>query len=153
MPSEEIRTWQVARGCGGQRSYAERPLARGGSFTIRTHGLTHLGLAVRDPERSLRFYEAAFGAKEYYRDTTSIQVQGPGSHVVMTFEKDEAKAGRRGGVTHFGFRLLRPDDIDSAVLEIERAGGKLLRRGEFGPGLPFAFFRDPDGFEIEVWYE
>jgi len=48
---------------------------------------------------------------------------------------------------------VRPDDIDAAIREVERAGGKLLRRGEFGPGEPFAFFADPDGYEIEVWYE
>jgi len=39
------------------------------------------------------------------------------------------------------------------VHEVERAGGTVLRRGEFAPGLPFAFVRDPDGYEIEIWYE
>ena len=31
---------------------------------IETHGLTHINLAVRDPQRSLEFYHAVFGVKE-----------------------------------------------------------------------------------------
>jgi hypothetical protein len=29
----------------------------------------------------------------------------------------------------------------------------VLRRGEFAPGLPFAYVHDPDGYEIEIWFE
>jgi predicted enzyme related to lactoylglutathione lyase len=52
-----------------------------------------------------------------------------------------------------GFRLLRPEDIDAAVTAVERAGGSVISRGEFAPGLPYAFVRDPDGYEIEIWFE
>jgi catechol 2,3-dioxygenase-like lactoylglutathione lyase family enzyme len=120
---------------------------------IKTHGLTHINLVVRDLERSLRFYEDVFGVKEYYRDETSVQVLGPGRHDVIAFEKDKRGAGKKGGLTHFGFRLVRASDIDSAVREVERAGGKILRRGEFAPGFPFVYVKDPDGYEIEIWYE
>lgn len=78
---------------------------------------------------------------------------GPGSHDVIAFEKDNANAGKVGGIRHFGFRLVEPEDIDTAVDEVERAGGKLIRRGEFAPGFPFAYVNDPDGYEIEIWYE
>jgi catechol 2,3-dioxygenase-like lactoylglutathione lyase family enzyme len=120
---------------------------------IRTHGLTHLNLAVRDPERSLRFYERLLGVKEYFRDDNSIQVQGPGSHDVIAFERDANIAGQSGGIGHFGFRLVDPADIDAAVETAIVAGGTLLRRGEFAPGFPFAYVADPDGYEIEIWYE
>jgi hypothetical protein len=33
------------------------------------------------------------------------------------------------------------------------AGGTLLQRGDFGSNQPFAFVRDPDGYEIELWHE
>ena len=120
---------------------------------IETHGLTHVNLAVRDPQRSLEFYHAVFGVKEYYRDEGSIQVQGPGPHDVIAFEKDARAAGKAGGLSHFGFRLKRPEDIDRAVEEVLAAGGTLLRRGEFSPGFPFAYVHDPDGYEIEIWFE
>jgi catechol 2,3-dioxygenase-like lactoylglutathione lyase family enzyme len=120
---------------------------------VKTHGLTHINLAVRDPERSLRFYNEVFGVREYYRDDDSIQVQGPGPHDVIAFERDPKAAGGVRGLSHFGFRLTDPADIDKAVHEVERAGGRLLRRGEFGPGFPFAYVSDPDGYEIEIWFE
>src|SRR5277367_4371759 len=120
---------------------------------ISTHGLTHLALSVQDPDRSLRFYARVFGVREYYRDANTIQVQGPGTHDVIAFERRPSAAGVPGGIIHFGFRLTRPEDIDAAVAAVEEAGGTITSRGEFGPGLPFAFVRDPDGYEIEIWFE
>jgi catechol 2,3-dioxygenase-like lactoylglutathione lyase family enzyme len=120
---------------------------------IKTRGLTHLSLSVRDPDRSLAFYSKAFGVKEYYRDSNSIQVLGPGKYDVIAFEKDTKNAGKNGGIAHFGFRLMKPEDIDSAVQELEKAGGKIIERGEFSPGFPFVYVSDPDGYIIEVWYE
>ena len=119
---------------------------------VDTFGLTHISLTVQDPERSLRFYGEVFGVREYFRDDSQIQVQGPGPHDVIAFEKGEA-AGKTGGISHFGFRLRSPGDIDTAVDEALRAGGTLLRRGEFAPGYPFAYIADPDGYEVEIWYE
>jgi len=120
---------------------------------IKTYGLTHIGLSVKDPDRSLQFYAQVFGVKEYYRDADSIQVQGPGPHDVIAFERKRSKAGKIGGIDHFGFRLTTPKDIEKAVKEVERAGGKILRRGEFAPGFPFVYVADPDGYEIEIWFE
>lgn len=120
---------------------------------IKTHGLTHINLAVRDLNRTLKFYERVFGVKEYYRDSRSIQVLGPGKHDVIAFEKNRSKAGKTSGITHFGFRLTKPKDIEIAVKEVLRAGGEIIRRGEFAPGFPFVYIHDPDGYEIEIWFE
>ncbi len=120
---------------------------------IATHGLTHLALAVRDPERSLHFYAAVFGVREYFRNADTIQVIGPGPHDVIAFERRPQDAGVPGGIIHFGFRLTRPEDIDSAVAAVVNAGGTVSSQGEFAAGLPYAFVRDPDGYEIEIWFE
>ena len=120
---------------------------------VRTHGLTHVALAVQDPQRSLEFYQQVFGVKEYYRDATTIQVQGQGPHDVLAFERQPKMAGSPGGIIHFGFRLVQPQDIDAAVAAVKIAGGTVTSQGEFAPGVPYAFVRDPDGYEIEIWYE
>jgi len=120
---------------------------------VQTYGLTHINLAVRDLGRALRFYEQVFGLREYGRGDGLVHTQASGRHDILTFAEDPTKAGLNGGVTHFGFRLVKPDDIDRAVAEVERAGGRPLRRGEFPPGLPYAYIADPDGYEIEIWFE
>lgn len=120
---------------------------------IRTYGLTHIGLAVRDLNRSFRFYRDVFGVREVYRDATSLQVQTPGSHDVIVFEKDEANAGLMRGVTHIGFRLIDPGDVDAAAESVRQAGGEISERGEFVPGEPYVFVKDPDGYPVEIWFE
>ena len=120
---------------------------------VKTHGLSHIALSVADPDRSLAFYRAVFGVREYFRDEATIQVLGPGRHDVIAFERRPEHAGAAGGIIHFGFRLQRPEDIGAAVAAVEAAGGSVTSRGEFTPGTPYAFVRDPDGYEIEIWFE
>ena len=117
------------------------------------HGLTHIALAVRDLDRTVDFYTRAFGVREYYRDAESAQVLGPGPHDVLAFERDPERAGKAGGAIHFGFRLTTPEAIDGALSAVLEAGGRLRQRGDFGGGQPFANVEDPDGYEIELWYE
>ena len=120
---------------------------------IKTHGLSHVALSVSDPERSLAFYRDVFGVREYFRDDFTIQVLGPGRYDIIAFERRNNGVGAEGGIIHFGFRLVSPKDIDEAVSQVLAAGGTLSSRGEFAPGLPYAFVRDPDGYEIELWFE
>jgi catechol 2,3-dioxygenase-like lactoylglutathione lyase family enzyme len=120
---------------------------------VKTHGLSHIALSVADPDRSLAFYRSVFGVREYFRDASTVQALGPGRYDVMAFERRAADAGAPGGIIHFGFRLLKPEDIDAAVAAVETAGGTVTSRGEFAPGMPYAFIRDPDGYEIELWFE
>lgn len=109
--------------------------------------------SVKDPERSLRFYEAVLGVVPVYREADFIQAQTPGSRDVLVFERRSRAAGKSGGVLHFGFRLRRPSDIDGALAAIGAAGGTIREHGEFLPGEPYVFFLDPDGYEVEIWYE
>jgi catechol 2,3-dioxygenase-like lactoylglutathione lyase family enzyme len=120
---------------------------------IPTYGLTHLALKVRDPQRAFEFYRAVFGAVAVYKDDGFIQAQTPGSRDVLVFEKGARRVGTSGGIAHFGFRLVRAADIDRARAAVAKAGGQVLSHGEFCPGEPYVFFRDPDGYEVEVWFE
>lgn len=120
---------------------------------VRTHGLTHFAIAVRDPRRSLDFYRTVLGVVAVHEDDAFIQAQTPGSRDVLVFERNARAAGKQGGVTHFGFRLTRAADIQRARDAIRAAGGTITDTGEFVPGEPYVFFRDPDGYAVEIWYE
>ena len=120
---------------------------------VRTHGLTHIALKVRDPEASLAFYARLLGVVPVYRDDTFIQAQTPGSRDVLVFERSEQNVGDQGGIAHFGFRLVDPADIAEAITSVEEAGGHVLSHGEFVPGEPYVFFKDLDGYQVELWYE
>jgi hypothetical protein len=36
---------------------------------------------------------------------------------------------------------------------VRAAGGTVKSAGEFVPGEPYVFAADPDGYEVELWYE
>ena len=120
---------------------------------IKTYGLTHVALAVRDVERSSTFYKRVFGAVEVYRQDGFAQLQTPGARDVIVLEKKAKSAGKAGGIAHFGFRLQNPKDILAAARAVTKAGGTVKEQGEFVPGEPYLFATDPDGYEIEIWYE
>jgi catechol 2,3-dioxygenase-like lactoylglutathione lyase family enzyme len=120
---------------------------------IRTHGLTHLALAVSDLDRSARFYTSLLGSVEIYRGADFVQLQTPGTWDVLVLQTGKQGAGTSGGIEHFGFRLQRLEDIDAAAVAVREAGGVVREQGEFVPGEPYLFATDPDGYEIELWFE
>jgi catechol 2,3-dioxygenase-like lactoylglutathione lyase family enzyme len=120
---------------------------------VKTYGLTHVAVAVRDLDRTEAFYTAILGAVVVYRDGGFLQMQTPGARDVLVFEKNAKLAGKAGGVLHFGFRLTKDKDIDAARKAVKEAGGTITETGEFVPGEPYLFATDPDGYTIEIWYE
>jgi catechol 2,3-dioxygenase-like lactoylglutathione lyase family enzyme len=126
-------------------------------MAVKTYGLTHIALVVRDGRRASQFYKDVLGAVEVFNQDGFIQLQTPGTRDVIVLEEKAgaaaSPAGMSGGIAHFGFRLIDPADIDAAARAVTRAGGTILNQGEFVPGEPYLFARDPDGYEIEIWYE
>jgi predicted enzyme related to lactoylglutathione lyase len=120
----------------------------------KTYGLTHLAIAVKDITRTKKFYEAVFDMQVMYFEKGFLQMTTPGCNDILVFEeKQQMPIGDTGGIAHFGFRLKNPADIAEMVSKINLAGGLITGKGEFVPGSPYVFFKDPDGYEIEVWYE
>ena len=119
-----------------------------------TYGLTHIAVAVKDLDRTAAFYQAVFDMEIMYNEKEFIQLTTPGTNDILVFEKSESKVvGKTGGIAHFGFRMKDPADIKRIEKKIKDAGGTIKQQGEFVPGSPYIFFYDPDGYEIEVWYE
>jgi catechol 2,3-dioxygenase len=121
---------------------------------IKTRGLYHIHLVVRDLERALGFYRGVFGLVEQFRaGPKMVFLSTPGCDDLITLNEDPAEAlnaGRSAGIAHFGFRLADPAAMDAAIEDVKRHGGALVSRGEHGAGMPFAYVRDPDGYVIEL---
>jgi catechol 2,3-dioxygenase-like lactoylglutathione lyase family enzyme len=124
---------------------------------VKTRGLTHVALRVRDLERAYAFYHHVLGMEEVYRGEDFIQAQTPDTWDVLVFEKaagrDSSPGSDTGGIVHFGFRVVRPEHVAEVASLVEPAGGRITSRGEFVPGEPYVFFIDPDGYQVEAWYE
>jgi catechol 2,3-dioxygenase-like lactoylglutathione lyase family enzyme len=120
---------------------------------IKTFGLTHVALAVRDVERAFAFYESVFGMVAVYRSADFLQAQTPGARDVVVFERSTDRIGDTGGIAHLGFRATNPAAVAAAADEVTRAGGSVAEQGEFCPGEPYVFARDRDGYLLEIWFE
>jgi len=121
----------------------------------KTYGLTHLAVSVSDIQRTLTFYQAVFEMQIMYHEQSMIQLTTPGCYDILVFEErpKSQQPGDTGGIAHFGFRLRQANDIEQMEEKITAAGGTIVEKGEFVPGSPYIFFKDPDGYTIEVWYE
>jgi catechol 2,3-dioxygenase-like lactoylglutathione lyase family enzyme len=119
----------------------------------KTYGLTHIAIAVKDLNETLRFYQKVFEVTVMYHKDDFLQVTTPGANDIIVFEKKKADYGKTGGIAHFGFRLRKAEDINEMAKRIKSAGGTIIDKGEFVPGEPYIFFKDPDGYEVEICYE
>ena len=120
---------------------------------IKTLGLTHIHLVVKDLKRSLDFYQTVFGMEvKFWAGEGLVFLNTPGSNDLITLHQAEGDqpTGSSGGILHFGFQLENRADLESAISKVIAAGGALKKRGEFTPGMPFAYVADPDGYEIEL---
>lgn len=119
-----------------------------------TYGLTHLAISVQDVSRTKKFYHDIFGMETMYDQQGFIQMTTPGCHDIIVFEENKNSVkGNGGGIAHFGFRLREAKDIDEMIKRVISAGGQIIDKGEFVKGSPYVFFKDLDGYEVEIWYE
>jgi len=113
--------------------------------------LNHINLNVGDIHRSARFYQEALGLEiGFWEGKTMVFLHSPGAQDTITL--CQAGVGEPiggSGVSHFGFSI-GAGNLDEAVDQIQRAGGKLLSRGKHGGRFAYAYFSDPDGYVIEL---
>ena len=129
--------------------YARRVLWEVGM--VETEGLTHVHLFVADLDRSPGFYRDVFGLEEMFREGPKmVFLRPPNTSDTITLNEVPEKAGTTGGIDHIGFRLVDKGQLDSAIQEVERAGGRLVERGVHAAGRPYAYVLDPDGYTIEL---
>jgi catechol 2,3-dioxygenase-like lactoylglutathione lyase family enzyme len=115
--------------------------------------LKHLGLPVRDVDRSRRFYESYFAfdpaTAQAYSDGTVIVRNAQGFDLALhTVES----VGSLPPFLHFGFRLPQADEVRALLGRLRADGVEILEHDE-EPALVSFKASDPDGHRIEVYWE
>jgi catechol-2,3-dioxygenase len=116
-------------------------------------GLDHIALAVRDVERSAKWYGDVLGFERRYPgmwEGVPVFV-GKGKTAIALFplEKERTAAPRReaGGVLHFALRADRENFLASQRDLTSRGIAFHFADHEISHSI---YFRDPDGYEIEI---
>ena len=107
---------------------------------------------VRNLERSIRFYEDAFGLKAGFSAGKDLMFMVPEARehsLALHQVGPDEPVGMAGGFQHFGFKL-DVTDHGRVIAQVEKAGGKLISRGKHGGRFPYAYVADPDGYVIEL---
>jgi catechol 2,3-dioxygenase-like lactoylglutathione lyase family enzyme len=133
----------------------------------------HVGLRVSDLERSIRFYEEAFGAHlqtqpmEYGPPDAGEILDGPedltfrvchlgfDDGTIELFElaephrQTEPIPATRGGIIHYAIQV---DDVEGALARVEQAGGARLWKElrAITPEGKVVYVTDPDGHVLEL---
>jgi catechol 2,3-dioxygenase-like lactoylglutathione lyase family enzyme len=115
--------------------------------------MRHLALAVRDQERSRRFYETYFGfdaepAREY--DDGVLMLYNADGFSLALGPTDEPI--RLPAFFHFGVGAPSPEDV-RAFAERLRADGVPIVGESDEPDYVSVKCRDPDGYVVELAWE
>ena len=112
--------------------------------------LNHIGIYVRDLERSLGFYGDVFGFPEHHRfevGESKIAVLDVGGGLLELIQRPDAPAeAPEGRWSHVAFHV---DDYDG-VLDKAEDMGVVQRKMTREDGSRIAFFKDPDGHDVEI---
>ena len=118
----------------------------------------HMMIRVLDEQRSINFYETAFGLKVAdrldFENFTLVYLRNAEAdfEVELTINKGQTDAYDLGnGYGHVAFCV---DDLDAEHARMSAAGLSPRKLVDFAPGgeviARFFFVQDPDGYEIEV---
>jgi glyoxylase I family protein len=129
-------------------------------------GLGHVDLVCRDLERSLAFYAAVLGPLGLQEPALFDGERGESIHYLRFPTTGSGSLGLRQafevqefelyapGLHHVAFAVESREDVDAAHAAAVAAGAEILHPPrvfpQYHPDFYATFFRDPDGFRIEV---
>ncbi|HEX6352917.1 VOC family protein [Actinophytocola sp.] len=116
--------------------------------------LTHLGLPVRDEQRSQRFYSEYFGfdpaTAQRYPDGTVIIRNADGFDLALHPVLGEV--GPLPEFLHFGFRFPEPAGVRALRDRLTADGIEIIEQADESGYVSFKCL-DPDGHRIETYWE
>jgi lactoylglutathione lyase len=120
--------------------------------------MIHSMIRVLDEQRSVAFYDEAFGLKVAQRldfetfTLVYLSNDETGFELELTINKGRTDPYDRGD--GYGHLAVSVEDVDAEHARLEAAGLNPRKLVDFAPGgeviARFFFIADPDGYEIEV---
>ncbi len=118
--------------------------------------IEHVGIQVRDLDRSLKFYTDVLGLRLRRRvrlnDTTELAFLPLGdSEIELICKSTEYTFAKEGIVHHLTFRV---DDVAAALEHLRKNGVQLIHEQPLfleNLGTRVAFFWGPDGEKLELF--
>ncbi len=116
----------------------------------RTHGLSHVGIAVANYDEAIAFYTGVLGLREAYT------IRRPDGDPLLTYlqlnrdtfiELIPAQPGQTPGITHLGIEV---GDIDAEIAAIRASGTDVADPGLTPANARFVRMTDREGVQIEV---
>src|SRR5438034_11564006 len=115
--------------------------------------MKHLALAVRDQERSRRFYETYFGfgaqPARRYDDGVLMLYNADGFSLALGPTEEEIALP---GFLHFGVHLKSPEAVRAFRDRLRADGVPIVEEWE-EPAYVSVKSRDPDGYVVEAAWE
>ena len=125
---------------------------------VKPKQLGHIVLRVRDIERSEQFYSDVLGLHVTNKrpgQMTFMSAVDESSHELALVPVGDDAPGpedSRVGLYHFAWQMDSFDDLKSLYAEMKAKDVDIRGIGDHGISLGVYFF-DPDGNEIEAYYE
>ena len=112
--------------------------------------LAHIELLTPKPEESVRFFVDVMGMIESCSKGDSVYLRGWDDYEHHTFQ---LTASAKPGLGHYALRAVSPQALERRVTALERSGlGRGWHDENVGHG-PAYCFTDPDGHNMELYYE
>ena len=115
--------------------------------------LRHLGLPVRDCQRSIRFY-----ARHFQFNPETAQSYPDGTVIVRNRDHFDLAlhpttvVGATTNFLHFGFAMANPDAVRALQARLMHGGVPVIESDD-EPELVSFKCLDPDGWHVEVYWE
>jgi len=120
----------------------------------------HVGINVRDLDRSLPFYSRVFGFETLAEGTDVARrwvFLGQDGDLVLTLwqQSDAAYSATNAGLHHLAFQVASIEDVTAAESRLKELGAEFAHDGVVshaeGAASGGIFFADPDGVRLEIF--
>jgi catechol 2,3-dioxygenase-like lactoylglutathione lyase family enzyme len=121
--------------------------------TIRTVGILHFTIGVRDHITAAKFYSEVLGCRHMRSTERYAFMECGGSYFVLAKMPHHVNPNRPGEDTHHHAFIVEPQEFDRALDIMKARGVELIKYSDQGhitfPGR-HAYFHDADGNCIEI---